>query len=190
MITILTKTNRDCDFCHNQSSPTYRNGTYSCINRPNTHWKREIRVAKRNYYRWAKDPILFQWHGFSVEKALKDITNYKTPSPSAVENQQQGRRSEWVLLQVEKHHKHFQQPPSPPHLHSRSVKIMCARVFRKNKRRKAPGPDGVSPVLSETLCWPAGPHLHTDSSTDHWSCVKPLPASNAPPSSPSLRNPR
>jgi len=48
---------------------------------------------------------------------------------------------------------------------------MC-QVFRENQRRKAPGPNSVSPACLKT-CADQSPH-----------------ASNAPPSSPSKRNPK
>ncbi len=49
--------------------------------------EKEIRVAKRNY----SDKLRIQFSSSdsaSVWKGLKEITNYKTPSPSTVENQQ------------------------------------------------------------------------------------------------------
>ncbi len=65
----------------------YRNGTESCINRPNKHWQRRSEWQRENYSEKlrkqipANDPA-------SVWKGLKDITNYKTPPPSTVENPQ------------------------------------------------------------------------------------------------------
>ncbi len=44
-----------------------------------------------------------------------------------------------------------------------------------------------NPVLTS---WPPSSHLQNPSSTDHWSCVKSPHVSNAPPSSPSQRNPK
>ncbi len=61
--------------------------------------EKEIRVAKRNY----SDKLRIQFSSSdsaSVWKGMKDFTNYKTPSPSTVENQQTGRRFECLLLQV------------------------------------------------------------------------------------------
>ncbi len=49
--------------------------------------EKEIRVAKRNY----SDKLRIQFSSSdsaSVWKGMKDFTNYKTPSPSTVENQQ------------------------------------------------------------------------------------------------------
>ncbi len=57
-----------------------------------------------------------------------------------------GRRSECVLLQVWKNTIHIScNPPLPPpalHISEDDVR----QVFRKNKRRKALGPDGVKPA--------------------------------------------
>ncbi len=53
------------------------------------------------------------------------------------------------------------------------------QVFKENKRRKAPGPDNVSPACLKTCADQLAP-----------SCAKSPHASNAPPSSPSHRNPK
>ncbi len=49
--------------------------------------KKEIRVAKRNYSGKVRIQLSSS-DSSSVWKGLKEITNYKTPSPSTVENQQ------------------------------------------------------------------------------------------------------
>ncbi len=46
---------------------------------------------------------------------------------------------------LKKHHSHLLQPPLPTAALKISEDDVC-QVFRKNKRRKAPGPDGVTPV--------------------------------------------
>ncbi len=49
--------------------------------------EKEIRVARRNY----SDKLRNKWYSSdsaSLWKGMKDITSYKTPSPSTVENQQ------------------------------------------------------------------------------------------------------
>ncbi|KAI2651682.1 hypothetical protein H4Q32_014408 [Labeo rohita] len=61
----------------------------------------------------------------AVWNGLKAITNYKTPSPNT------------------------ERPPSPPPALQISEDEVC-QVFRKNKRRKAPGPDGVTPACLKT----------------------------------------
>ncbi len=130
----------------------------------------------------------------SVWKGLKEITNYKTPSPSTVENQQQADNLNEFYCRFEKTthtrsgHLSTQPstPPAPlsptPAVHISEDKV--CQVFRKQKREKALGPDGI--VLTS---WPPSSHR---TSTDHWNCAKSLHASNAPSSSPSpsQRNPK
>ncbi len=57
-----------------------------------------------------------------------------------------GRRSEWVLFQVWKNTIHTSCNPLSPTPALKISEDDMRQVFRKNKRRKAPGPDGVSPV--------------------------------------------
>ncbi len=55
-------------------------------------------------------------------------------------------------------------PPATPTSPTHALQIReddVRQVFKKSKTRKEPGPDGDT-SLSEILCWPAGPHLHTD----------------------------
>ncbi len=61
-----------------------------------------------------------------------------------------GRRSEWVLLQVWKNTIHTSCNPPLPHTYTADKRRWCAPVFKKNKRRKAPGSDGVSPACLKT----------------------------------------
>ncbi len=49
--------------------------------------EKEIRVAKRNYSGKLRNKLSSSVSA-SVWKGLKDIVNYKTPSPSTLENQQ------------------------------------------------------------------------------------------------------
>ncbi len=88
-------------------------------------------------------------------ESLKEITNYKTPSSSTVENQQQADNLNEFYCRFEKtpHTRsgHLStQPLTPPATHlspTPAIQIsedeMC-QVFRKQKRKKAPGPDGVT----------------------------------------------
>ncbi len=79
-------------------------------------------------------------------KGLKDITNYKTPSPSTVENQQLADNLSEFYCRFEKiPFTPLATPFSPTPTLQLREDDMC-QVFRKNKRRKAPGPDGVTPV--------------------------------------------
>ncbi len=163
-------------------------GVKYCINRPNTHWKRRS-VAKRNY----SDKLRIQFyssHSASVWKGLKEITNYKTPSPGTVENQQQADNLNEFDCRFEKNTPHPLWTPlhitistssntlSPTPAIQISKNEVC-QVFRKQKRKKAPGLDGVTPTPSSQR-----------SLTDRWNCAKTLHASHAPPSSPSQRNPK
>ncbi len=64
----------------------YRNGNRVLYKQARSKLEKEMRVAKRNY----SDKLRIQFSSSdtaSVWKGLKDI-NYKTPSPSIVENQQ------------------------------------------------------------------------------------------------------
>ncbi len=131
---------------------------------------------------------------------------WKTSSPSTLENQHladnfnefncrfgKTPRTRPELLSI--------QPLTPPATHLSSTPAlkmseddMC-QVFRENKRRKArrksPGPNSVSPACLKTCTDQLAPIRYSHrSSTDHWSCVKSPHASNAPPSSPSQRNPK
>ncbi len=62
-------------------------------------------------------------------------------------------------------------------------------VFRKQKSRKASGPDSISPACLKVCADQLAPSLHR-SSTDLWSCAKFPAASNAPPSFPSPKSPK
>ncbi len=113
-----------------------RRWTKSCTNRPNT-LEKEIRVAKRNSSGKLRNKL------FPVWKCVKNITNYKTPSPSTVENQQ-------LADDLNEFHCRFEKTPfTTPHSSSPALQIReddVHQVFKKNKRSKAPGPQGVTPV--------------------------------------------
>ncbi len=98
----------------------YKQGKYTL--------EKEIRVAKRNYSGKLRNKLSSS-DSASVWKGLKDITKYKTPSPSTLENQQLAddfndyycrfgktppTRPEHLSTQPLKH---LKQPPYPPHLH-------------------------------------------------------------------------
>ncbi len=90
-------------------------------------------------------------------KGLKEITNYKTPSPSTVENQQQADNLNEFYCRFEKtphtRPEHLSTQPLTPPATSLSptpaIQISedeVRQVFWKQKRKKAPGPDGVTPA--------------------------------------------
>ncbi len=131
-------------------------GTKSCINRPNTHWKRRSEwqrgiILKRQRIRFTSS------NSASVWKGLKEITNYKTPSPSTVENQQLADDLNEFYCRFEKtphtRYEHLSTqpltPPATPLSPTPTLQISeddVRQVFRKQKRKKAPGPDCVIPV--------------------------------------------
>ncbi len=73
---------------HQAKEDAYRKGDKVLYKQAKYTLEKEIRVAKRIY----SDKLRIQFSSSdseSVWKGLKEITNYKTPSPSTVENQQQ-----------------------------------------------------------------------------------------------------
>ncbi len=123
----------------------YRKGDKVLYKQAKYTLEKEIRVAKRNY----SDKLRIQFSSSdtaSVWKGLKDITNYMTPSPSTVENQQLADDLNEFYCRFEK--TPFTPPATPlspiPELQIREDDVR--QVFKKNKRRKAPGPDGVTPA--------------------------------------------
>ncbi len=173
----------------------YRKGDKVLYKQAKYTLEKEIRVAKRNY----SNKLRIQFSSSdsaSVWKGLKEITNYKTPSPSTVENQQQADNLNEFYCRFEKTphtrsgHLSTQPltPPATPLSPTPAIQISedeVRQVFRKQKRKKASGPDGVTPACLKSCEIPSSHR----SSTDHWSCAS-LHASNAPPSSPSQRNPK
>ncbi len=124
---------------------------------------REIRVAKKNYSGKLKKQ-LSSIDPTSVWKGLNAITSYKTPSPSTEASQQLAEDLNEFYCRFEK-----QKPGLTPHTHSdrlttqpstpspslpptvsQPVLKICeddvSKVFRRQKVRKAKGPDGVSPA--------------------------------------------
>ncbi len=146
----------------------YRNGDRVLYKQVKYTLEKEIRVAKRNY----SDKLRIQFSSSdtaSVWKGLKDITNYKTPSPSTVENQQLADDLNEFYCRFEK--TPFTHPATPlshtPELQIREDDMR--QVFKKNKRRKAQVQTvWHQPVWNPVLTsWPPSSHR---SSTDHWSC--------------------
>ncbi len=117
--------------------------TKSCINRPHTHLEKDIRVAKRNYSGKLRNKLSSS-DSASVWKGMKDIIVTQHCGESTT-----GRRSECVLLQIWKITIHTScNPPLPrPTL---LIRDDVRQIFNKNKRRKASGPDGLSPACLKT----------------------------------------
>ncbi|KAK3511758.1 hypothetical protein QTP70_021781, partial [Hemibagrus guttatus] len=108
----------------------FRNGDRVLYNQARNTLNKEIRVAKRSYAKKlenqfsANDPA-------SVWKGLKDITNYKTPSPSTEANQQ-------LAEDLNEFYCRFETADD------------VRQIFLKQKKRKAPGSDGVTPACLKT----------------------------------------
>ncbi len=106
-------------------------------------------------------------------KGLKEITNYKTPSPSTVENQLLADDLNELYCRFEKiphtrsGHLSTQllTPPATPLSPTPAIQISedeVHQVFRKQERKKITRPKLCYTSLSEILCWSAGPYLHKD----------------------------
>ncbi len=178
----------------------YRKGDKVLYKQAKYTLEKEIRVAKRNY----SEKIRIQFSSSdsaSVWKGLKETTNYKTPSPSTLENQQLADDLNEFYCRFEKNTPHPPWTPLHTTINTSSNPPLPHTCNSDQRRRGAPGlPEAEkekkhqaqivlhrsvwNPVLTS---WPPSSHR---SSTDHWSCAKSLHASNAPPSSPSQRNPK
>ncbi len=129
------------DICYKRAKYTGK-GDPSC--KEDSFWK-------------AKDPVLFQWHGFSVERSERQHQLQNTIPQHWVESTT-GRQSEWVLLQVLKNTINTSNNPSCTSDQWR----WHVTGLKKEQEKKSTRPRWCHTSLSENLCWPAGPHLHTD----------------------------
>ncbi len=134
----------------------YRKGDKVLYKQAKYTLEKELRVAKRNY----SEKIRIQFSSSdsaSVWKGLKEITNYKTPSTSTVENQQLADDLNEFYCRFEQtphtHSEHLSTqpltPPATPLSPTPPIQISeddVRQVFLKQKRKKAPGPDCVTPV--------------------------------------------
>ncbi len=120
-------------------------------------------MAKKNYTGKLKK-LLSSNDSTSVWKGLKAVTSYKTPPPSTEANQQlaEGLNNFYSRFQKQKPgltpHTHSDRlttqpstpsPSLPPTVPQPVIKICeddVSKVFRRQKIRKAKGPDGVSPA--------------------------------------------
>ncbi len=115
----------------------YRKGDKVLYKQAKYTLEREIRVAKRNYSGKLRNKFSPS-DSASVWKGMKDITNYKTPCPSTVENQQ-------LAENLNKFYCWFEKTPFTPPALQISEDDVC-QVFRKTREEKAPGPDRVTPA--------------------------------------------
>ncbi len=134
--------------------------------------EKEIRVAKRNY----SDKLRIQFSSSdsaSAWKGLKEITNYKTPSPSTVEDQQQADNLNEFYCRFEKTphsrpwtplHTTINTSSNPPLPHTCNSDKWRRGVpgLPETEKEKSTRPRRCHTSLSEILCWSAGPHLHKD----------------------------
>ncbi len=97
----------------------YRKGDIVLYKQAKYTLEKEIRVAKRNYSGKLRKKLSSS-DSASVWKGLRDITIYKAPSPSTLENQQLADDFNGFYCRFGKtphtRSEHLQQPPSPPHL--------------------------------------------------------------------------
>jgi len=137
-----------------------RRGTKSYTNRPNTHWKRR-QSGKEELFWKAKEKMIFQWFCFSVERSEKTspVTRHHPPALWRINNWQ----TIWMssIAGLKKHHSHLLQPPSP-HTCTADKRSWCAPGLQKEQKKEGTRPRQCDTSLSEILCWPAGPYLHTD----------------------------
>ncbi len=134
---------------------SYRKGDKVLYKQAKYTLEKEIRVAKRNYSGKLRNQFSSS-DPASVWKGLKEITNYKTPSPSTVENQQADNLNEFYCRFEKTPHtrpEHLSTqpltPPATPLSPTPAIQISkdeVRQVFRKQKRKKAPGPDVVTPA--------------------------------------------
>ncbi len=130
----------------------YRKGDKVLYKQAKYKLEKVIRVAKRNYSGKLRNKLSSS-DSVSAWKGMKDITNYKTPSPSTVENQQLAENLNEFYCRFEKtphtRTEHLSTQPLTPLSPTPSLQIKeddVCQVFKKNKIRKALGPDGVSPA--------------------------------------------
>ncbi|KAL0157206.1 hypothetical protein M9458_048452, partial [Cirrhinus mrigala] len=141
----------------------YRCGDKILYNQARNRLTKEIRVAKKNYSEKLKKELSAN-DPTSVWTGLKNITMYKKPPPQSVENQQLADDLNVFYCRFEKprltpdshsdlHFTHSPTPPAtplPPSPTTQPVLEVCVedvnRVLRKQKPRKASGPESVSPA--------------------------------------------
>ena len=141
----------------------YRSGDRILYNQARNTLTKEIEVAKKSYAKKLENQFSSN-DPASVWKGLKDITNYKTPSPSIDSNKHLANELNVFYCRFETPDQtphtrpdHLStQPSTPPAIPLPSPPALqisednVRQIFRKQKRRKAPGPDGVSPACLKT----------------------------------------
>ncbi|KAI2648571.1 putative RNA-directed DNA polymerase from transposon BS [Labeo rohita] len=135
------------DMCAKKEA--YRSGDKVLYKQAKYTLNRKIRVAKLNYSGKLKKQ-LSRNDPKSVWNGLKAITSYKSPSPSTEANQQLADDLNEFYCRFEKQKTAINTLLlHPPTVSQPALKICegdVCKVFRKQKIRKAKGPDGVSPA--------------------------------------------
>ncbi len=139
----------------------YRKGDKVLYKQAKYTLEMKIRVAKRNYSGKLRN-IFSSSDSASVWKGMKDITSYKTQSPQHCGESTNGRRSEWVLLQIWKITIHTSCNPPLPHTYTADKWRRRAPGLQKEQKEESTRPRRCVTSLPKNLCWPAGPHLHTN----------------------------
>ncbi len=119
---------------HQAKEDAYRNGDRVFYKQVKCTLEKEIRVAKRNYSGKLRNQISSS-DPASVWKGLKDI-NYKTPSPSTVENQQLANDLNEFYCRFEKTPLIPPATPLSPTPALRSVKMMCVRSPERTREER------------------------------------------------------
>ncbi len=97
-----------------------------------------------------------------VWKGIKDITSSKTPSLSTLQNQHLADDLNEFYCRFEKNTIHTSCNPPLPHTCTADKRRWCAPCLQKEQEKEDSKPRRYVTSLPENLCWPAGPHLHTD----------------------------
>ncbi len=124
---------------HQAKEDAYRKGDKVLYKQAKYTLEKEIRVAKRNYSGKLRNKFSSS-DSVSVWKGMKDITSYKTPPPSTVENQQMADDLNEFYCRFEK--TPFTPPATPlsptPTLQIRAVtcNLTCARSSKRTKEGK------------------------------------------------------
>ncbi len=139
----------------------YRKGNKVLYKQAKDTLEKEIRVAKRNYSAKLRNKFSSS-DSASVWKGMKDITSYKTPSPSTVENQQMADDQNEFYCRFEKNTIHTTCNPPLPHTYTADKWRRRAPGLQKEQKKESTRPRRCVTSLPKNLCWPAGPHLHTD----------------------------
>ncbi len=151
---------------HQTKEDAYRSGDKILYNQARNRLTKEIRVAKNNYSEKLKE-LLSANDPASVWTGLRNITKEQDASPTVCGESATGWWSQCVLLsiwkgQTDTQHRsdlHITHSPAtppplatpiPPSPTTQPVLKVCVEdvnwVFRKQKSRKASGPDGISPA--------------------------------------------